>query len=115
MSTGKARNLVSLSHALRDFEVSRLIFLLFPLRTVMAAGGVPTLGGYEYEFVEDIPDDWECLVCQLPLKDPIQIEGCGHRLCEICVGTILRYGIGCVSCAHVRFTRSFLKQVSLNL
>ena len=60
----------------------------------MAAGGVPNLGGYEYEFVEDIPDDWECLVCQLPLKDPIQIEGCGHRLCEICVGTILRYEIG---------------------
>ena len=106
---------MSLSHALRDFEESRLILLLFPLRTVMAAGGVPTLGGYEYEFVEDIPDDWECLVCQLPLKDPIQIEGCGHRLCEICVGTILRYEIGCVSCAHVRFTRSFLKQVSLSL
>lgn len=56
----------------------------------MAAGGVPDLGGYEYEFVGEIPDDWECLVCQLPLKDPVQIEKCGHRLCEICVGTILR-------------------------
>jgi len=56
----------------------------------MAEGGVPQLGGYEYEFVGEIPDDWECLVCQLPLKDPVQIEKCGHRLCEICVGTILR-------------------------
>ena len=56
----------------------------------MAEGGVPQLGGYEYEFVSEIPDDWECLVCQLPLKDPVQIEKCGHRLCEICVGTILR-------------------------
>lgn len=56
----------------------------------MAAGGVPELGGYEYEFIGVIPDDWECLVCQLPLKDPVQIERCGHRLCEICVGTILR-------------------------
>ena len=56
----------------------------------MAAGGVPDLGGYEFEFVDEIPDDWECLVCQLPLKDPVQIEKCGHRLCEICVGSILR-------------------------
>lgn len=56
----------------------------------MAEGGVPELGGYDYDFVGEIPDDWECLVCQLPLKDPIQIEKCGHRLCEICVGTILR-------------------------
>lgn len=61
----------------------------------MAAGGVPQLGGYEYEFVGEIPDDWECLVCQLPLKDPVQIEKCGHRLCEICVGTILRYKRSC--------------------
>lgn len=106
---------MTLTNALRDFKVSRII-LLFPLRTEMAAGGVPELGGYEYEFVEDIPDDWECLVCQLPLKDPIQIERCGHRLCEICVGTILRYDeIGRVSCAHKRFTQSFLKYVSLNL
>lgn len=59
-------------------------------KCMMAAGGVPDLGGYEYEFVGEIPDDWECLVCQLPLKDPVQIEKCGHRLCEICVGTILR-------------------------
>ena len=61
----------------------------------MAAGGVPQLGGYEYESVGEIPDDWECLVCQLPLKDPVQIEKCGHRLCEICVGTILRYKRSC--------------------
>ena len=41
---------------------------------MMAAAGVPDLGGYEYDFVDELPDDWECLVCQLPLKDPVQIE-----------------------------------------
>ena len=70
------------------------LHICFRFRLKMAAGGVPELGGYEYEFVGEIPDDWDCLVCQLPLKDPIQIEKCGHRLCEICVGTILRYRIG---------------------
>lgn len=58
---------------------------------MMAAGGVPLLGGYDYDFIDELPSDWECLVCQLPLKNPVQIEKCGHRLCEICVATILRY------------------------
>ena len=72
-------------------NLSRLQYFKLPFFSFqMAASGVPDLGGYEYEFVEEIPDDWECLVCQLPLKDPVQIEKCGHRLCEICVGSILR-------------------------
>ena len=57
---------------------------------MMAAGGVPLLGGYDYDFIDELPNDWDCLVCQLPLKDPVQIEKCGHRLCEICAATILR-------------------------
>lgn len=57
---------------------------------MMAAGGVPLLGGYDYDFIDELPNDWECLVCQLPLKNPVQIEKCGHRLCEICAATILR-------------------------
>ena len=37
----------------------------------MAEGeNVPELGGYDYEFTEEVPKDWECLVCHLTLKDP---------------------------------------------
>ena len=32
----------------------------------MATGGnVPELGGYDYEFTSKVPEDWECLVCQI--------------------------------------------------
>ena len=57
----------------------------------MATGGnVPELGGYDYEFTSKVAEDWECLVCHLPLKYPVQIVGCGHRLCNICMESLLR-------------------------
>ena len=57
----------------------------------MASGeGVPQLGGHDYEFVREVPDKWICLICQLTLKDPMQIEGCGHRLCKMCIDQIMR-------------------------
>jgi len=57
----------------------------------MAAGGnVPELGGYDYEFTSKVPEDWECPVCCLTLKDPVQIVGCGHRFCNICMESLLR-------------------------
>ena len=57
----------------------------------MATGGnVPELGGYDYKFTSEVPEDLECLVCHLTLKDPMQIVGCGHRLCKICMESLLR-------------------------
>lgn len=56
----------------------------------MAEGGnVPKLGGYDYEFIDKVPDDWECVVCNLTMKDPVQIVECGHRLCNICMESLL--------------------------
>ena len=57
----------------------------------MATGGnVPELGGYDYEFTSEVPEDWKCPVCRITLKDPVQIVGCGHRLCNICMESLLR-------------------------
>lgn len=57
----------------------------------MATGGkVPELGGYDYEFASNVPEDLVCLVCKLTLKEPVQIVECGHRLCSICKESLLR-------------------------
>ena len=50
-----------------------------------AARKTPELGGYDYEFTVQVRDNCECLVCQLLMKDPVQIVGCGHRLRFICM------------------------------
>ena len=57
----------------------------------MAAGkNIPELGGYDFEFTSVVPNDLECPVCQLTLKDPINIGGSGHRLCNIFLESLLR-------------------------
>ncbi|CAH3192850.1 unnamed protein product [Porites evermanni] len=50
----------------------------------------PELGGYDYDFIIRVPEDWICLVCHLAMKDPVQIVGCGHRLCNICMESLFR-------------------------
>ncbi|XP_073248340.1 TNF receptor-associated factor 4-like isoform X2 [Porites lutea] len=50
----------------------------------------PELGGYDYDFITRVPEDWICLVCHLAMKDPVQIVGCGHRLCNICMESLFR-------------------------
>ena len=66
-------------------------FMPVDSETNMAASQtVPELGGYDYEFTVTVPDRCECLVCHLPMKDPVQIVGCGHRLCNICMESLLR-------------------------
>ena len=49
-------------------------------------------GGWQeyFEFTSVVPNDLECPVCQLTMKDPINIGGCGHRLCNICLESLLR-------------------------
>ena len=51
---------------------------------------IPELGGYDYEFQSKVPENCKCLVCHLTLKDPVQIVGCGHRLCNFCMESLLR-------------------------
>ena len=66
-------------------------FIPVDSQTIMAVSpNVPELGGYDYEFTGKVRDRCECLVCHLPMKDPVQIVGCGHRLCNICMESLLR-------------------------
>ena len=55
-----------------------------------AEQNIPEPGGYDFEFTSAVADDFECPVCQLTMKDPIQIAGCGHRLCKTCLERLLR-------------------------
>lgn len=41
-------------------------------------------GGYDVECLEAVPPSWECSICALVLREPIQTE-CGHRYCRNCL------------------------------
>ena len=56
-----------------------------------AQSNPPALGGYDDEFVNAVEEDWRCVICQLPLKQPIQTK-CGHSFCTQCLnGHFERY------------------------
>jgi len=43
-----------------------------------------SVGGYDYNFIEDLPGDLTCTLCHFGFKNPVQIEKCGHIYCEDC-------------------------------
>ena len=45
--------------------------------------------GYDEEFVYEVEDDFLYLICQLPLREPVQTI-CGHRVCKACLEEHLR-------------------------
>lgn len=48
------------------------------------------IGGYEYEFVDEVSDSQKCPVCLLPMRDAVQTSECGHRFCKDCLQRNLR-------------------------
>ena len=43
------------------------------------------VGGYDYEFSSPLPLEYECPICHLAFRDPVQLEECGHRFCQSCL------------------------------
>jgi TNF receptor-associated factor 4 len=41
--------------------------------------------GYDFEFVDKLPDDCVCKICHLALRKPVQTKCCGHRFCKDCL------------------------------
>ena len=48
------------------------------------------VGGIDADFVTTMPSDYECPICHLAFRDPVQTRDCGHRFCETCLEPILR-------------------------
>lgn len=47
------------------------------------------LSGYDEEFVYEVDDDFLCLICHFPLREPV-LTRCGHRFCNACLEENLR-------------------------
>ena len=47
--------------------------------------------GYDAQFTSPLDKAFECPVCLIALRDPMQITPCGHRVCNTCLQPILRW------------------------
>ena len=44
----------------------------------------PVPCGYDEQFVDPPDEDLQCIICYLPLKEPV-ITRCGHKFCRQCL------------------------------
>lgn len=67
------------------------------------ASDMAVVGGYDPEvipFVEKPPEDLECPLCLVVLKNPFLVECCGHHFCETCIGRVKAAGQPCPMCSN---------------
>ena len=43
------------------------------------------MGGYDYNFVEPLPDELTCLICMCVAREPWQMDCCGRVFCKDCL------------------------------
>ena len=69
------------------------------LNTKMAA-----LGGYDYDFTDDIPAELQCSICLHALRDPNLTSCCGNRYCNRCIDRVQQNRMPCPLCQSRDFT-----------
>ena len=47
--------------------------------------------GYDFDFVSDVSDELNCVVCHLVLTDAVQLVQRCHRLCKSCFNQMKTY------------------------
>ena len=63
--------------------------------------------GYEYEFVDQVPEDYLCKLCKHVAREPTLLSCCGECFCKACVDVIIQNKKPCPNCSKTDST-SFL-------
>lgn len=48
-------------------------------------------GGCECDFISEVPEDLICSICHFVVKEPVQVEICGHGMCKLCFNHLKDY------------------------
>ena len=59
-------------------------------RTMAEVGRYHSIpSGHDEDYVNPPDEDFQCIICQLPSKEPV-LTSCGHRFCKQCLEEYLR-------------------------
>ena len=62
-----------------------------------------SLGGFDCEFIDSVPDSLQCPVCFLPFRDPQMLDCCGAKFCSSCIEKVKTDHKPCPICRHTTF------------
>ena len=63
-------------------------------------------GGYDQDFVEEVPARFICQICAKPYRDPHLTVCCGQYYCQSCLQQWFAKNGGVKQCPHCRATRA---------
>ena len=66
--------------------------------------------GYECEFVDQIPDDFECELCKRVAREPNLTFCCGHHYCNSCIRPFVNDGKPCPGCGEAESFNAVLNK-----
>ena len=78
-------------------------------------------GGYDYQFVDAVPDDLICKICHCPSRDPYLTICCGQTFCKSCLDKVDNMGArgriskACPFCRSKSFKHFKNKQADRNI
>jgi len=72
----------------------------------MATSLVKSVGGYDCEFIDPVPDDFICKVCNCVAREPNLTLCCGQHYCQSCIMKIVEDGKPCPNpeCGEATFS-----------
>ena len=57
-----------------------------------------SVNGYMYKFIDSLPEDMICLICQLAARNPHQRNCCGKIFCKACLDEHEKHSNQCPNC-----------------
>ncbi|XP_019859995.1 PREDICTED: TNF receptor-associated factor 4-like [Amphimedon queenslandica] len=64
---------------------------------------MPEAGGYDYQYVEEPPENLTCPICCLPCREPQIVDCCGAKFCLSCIDRERLAGRPCPLCRTKEF------------
>lgn len=72
------------------------------------------VGGYDNEFASPLPMEYECPICHLAFREPVQLEECGHRFCQSCLMELRKRFVKIISNYACMFKKITLRVEVIN-
>lgn len=72
-------------------------------------------GGYDYQFVCEVPDTLQCLICATAAREPQQVDCCGKVFCRVCIKKLKKraQNKACPNCREKKWKSFFDKKSKL--